>query len=203
MPRVINEVIMPNKTCIKCKIEKDVSKFTVRGKYADGSSNYRGECKLCTNKKWRDGYANPELKIKEKCREYASLNKAKISALQKEWKLTNKEKMKLYHKSYQENNKSKISAKKIEWNRNNQGKRAAARTKRRAVKLNATPSWADFEAINSIYSLSSFLTMTTFGNGYHVDHIIPLQGKNVCGLHVEGNLRVLRAEHNLSKSNNF
>ena len=68
-------------------------------------------------------------------------------------------------------------------------------TKRRAFKLKAVPQWANLEIIKEIYKKCK--------KGYHVDHIIPLQGKNVCGLHIPSNLRIVKATINLSKGNNF
>lgn len=58
----------------------------------------------------------------------------------------------------------------------------------------ATPKWANLEIISRIYACAE---------DYHVDHIIPLQGKHVCGLHVENNLQYLSVEENLRKSNKF
>ena len=66
-------------------------------------------------------------------------------------------------------------------------------SKRRAAKLNAVPKWADLEAIKKVYEECP--------EGCHVDHEIPLQGINVCGLHVEYNLQYLTIAENLSKSN--
>lgn len=61
--------------------------------------------------------------------------------------------------------------------------------------IRRTPKWADLEAIKEYYKNCK--------EGYHVDHIIPLQGKLVSGLHVENNLQYLTAYDNLSKGNKF
>lgn len=71
------------------------------------------------------------------------------------------------------------------------GREKSAR--RRANLLNATPPWADMDKIKEIY--------LNCPDGYHVDHIYPLNGKNSCGLHVEYNLQYLTVEENLKKSN--
>ena len=65
--------------------------------------------------------------------------------------------------------------------------------KRRAMKLRATPTWANLDDINKIYM--------SCPKGFHVDHIIPLQHKSVCGLHIPENLRIVSASYNLRKNN--
>lgn len=78
--------------------------------------------------------------------------------------------------------------------------RLARTAKRRADKLNATPKWSNLEAIRRIYKEAKELCKKT-GEEYHVDHIIPLKSKIVCGLHVPENLRIISAFDNLSKGN--
>lgn len=74
--------------------------------------------------------------------------------------------------------------------------------KRRVKLALATPSWRDKEAIDAIYQKRAEISEQK-GELYHVDHIIPIQGDFVCGLHVENNLQVIPAKENLSKSNKF
>jgi hypothetical protein len=90
-----------------------------------------------------------------------------------------------------------------DYRKNNPEKFLALVNKRRATKLNATPEWltsADFAEIEELYLCARMFKLYT-GEDYHVDHIVPLQGKNVCGLHVPWNLQVIPAKENLSKSN--
>lgn len=72
------------------------------------------------------------------------------------------------------------------------------------IKL-ATPKWLTqemLEEIKLIYKERENLSIST-GIEYHVDHVVPLQGENVCGLHVPWNLQVITAEENLRKSNKY
>jgi hypothetical protein len=96
----------------------------------------------------------------------------------KEHYLDNLEHYKKYGKQYRKLNLNKCRA----WN-----------AKYKAKKLKATPKFANLQKIKEIYMNCPV--------GYHVDHIIPLQGKNVCGLHVEWNLQYLTPTDNLKKSN--
>lgn len=74
--------------------------------------------------------------------------------------------------------------------------------RRRAIRIKACPVWANLTEIRRIYQRAAELTRAT-GIKHHVDHIVPLQGRNVCGLHVEQNLQVLSAKENLEKAFKF
>ena len=106
------------------------------------------------------------------------IKKKKISDKKYYLNPINKEKQRLYRKKYYSTKEGKA-------------KMNAKTNKRRAAKLNAIVGWTNLEAIKEIYK--------NCPKGYHVDHIVPLQGKNVCGLHVENNLQYLPASENISK----
>lgn len=85
---------------------------------------------------------------------------------------------------------------------NNRDSRNYYESLRRASKLRRTPTWADKKKIREIYKSCSELTKAS-GIEYHVDHIIPLRGETVSGLHVEYNLQILPKYLNLMKSNSY
>ena len=111
-------------------------------------------------------------------------NKTKL----KKWHDNNPTKKKLYDKNWYLKNLDKVNAK---------------TAKRRSTKLNATPPWLTDEhkkEITRIYKNCLEISKQT-GVQHHVDHIVPLKGKEVCGLHVPWNLQILTATENLSKNN--
>lgn len=183
------------KICTKCGIEKSKSEFHKSNKTKDGIIT---QCKPCKNqiiRKWdkynqdkkRKSSLNQYYKYHEqkkaKAREYKTNNPEKIKSKMKEWRIANKE----YIKQYYEDNKAWFKT----WN-----------SKRRAQLINATVPWADLEKIKAIYEEAIRLTKET-GIVHHVDHIIPLNSKYVCGLHVEYNLQILIGHENLTKGNKF
>ena len=114
---------------------------------------------------------------------------------QKEFYLKNKDKIKERDKLYRLNNKDKVRKTKRLSRLKNPSLIKYHCAKRRAMKLKATPKFADLNKIKEIYKKCP--------KGYHVDHIVPLINKNVCGLHVEWNLQYLTPSANISKSNKF
>ena len=82
-----------------------------------------------------------------------------------------------------------------EWRKNNPGHRNALSRSYMLTKIKRTPAWANNKAIVEFYKACP--------KGYHVDHIVPLRGKQVSGLHVENNLQYLPAMENLRKANRY
>jgi len=72
--------------------------------------------------------------------------------------------------------------------------------KRRALQLLATTPWGQ-ENVLSFYEKAKDLEAENPGIKYHVDHIVPLVGKNVCGLHNHFNLQILTEIENKRKGN--
>jgi len=101
-----------------------------------------------------------------------------------------------------------------DWNKLNKDKRDAYRLRRvdyynhlnslyQASKRRAAPTWLTEEQklhISSVYAHARDCGVVS-GESYHVDHIIPLRGSTVCGLHVPWNLQVLPSDLNMSKGN--
>lgn len=102
-----------------------------------------------------------------------------------------------YLQKYRATEKGKITNRKgySSWRIDNLEQKAFKEATRRSNKLKRTPKWSNLEAIEKFYQ--------SCPKGYHVDHIIPLQGKNISGLHVLENLQYLPALDNLKKGNKY
>lgn len=114
--------------------------------------------------------------------------------------LANREKMIARAIKWREQNKDKYKSNQAAWRKRVSTKRCFEAVKRRAVSRKATPAWANQFFISEAYDLARLRTKM-LGYKWHVDHIIPLKSKIVCGLHVENNLRVISEKLNLSKGN--
>ena len=124
-----------------------------------------------------------------------------ISLLAATWQTQNKERAAINKQRYNENNRQRVAATNRRIRQSNPSAQRAYLAKKRAAKLVRTASWADKNAMSMWYQVATVLSRG--GVKFHVDHIIPLQGKTVSGLHVENNMQVLPAYINISKHNRF
>jgi hypothetical protein len=164
---------MLKKLCRICNINKPTSEFYKQT--SRGALGVRGSCKVCDNLKKQ---------------QYRAVNKDRIVLLKKAEYERNKEHHLAQKQMYRQANKAKINA------------LVAARKK---VIKQRTPLWlTDFDKlkIQCFYSVASMLTREN-KEPWHVDHIVPLQGKLVNGFHTPNNLQVMRGLENISKKNKF
>lgn len=121
----------------------------------------------------------------------------------REWYYENKEKCLKTRKLYYKNNKKKCFKNVAKWRKYNNNRVNVWTANRRAKKLNATPKWLKklhIKQIQAIYDKAAEFKRLT-GLMLEVDHIIPLQGEFVSGLHVPWNLRIMTQSENAKKGN--
>ena len=168
-------------------------------------------------------YKDPSV-AKAKQREYYLKNKERLLEINKAWASANAGRVRLLKQARRaalseetkesENAKARIRYhQKKEWNANRKRvyKSAtkhltnASASKRRAALLQRIPIWqTEFDElkIKCIYSVAAMLSKVN-NEPWTVDHIIPLQGKIVSGLHVPSNLQLMRARENEAKRNKY
>jgi hypothetical protein len=164
-----------NKKCSKCLKIKPITEFyKAKGRKLDA----RSECKKCTNMSSRSWQLRHPDYNKNLCKARYLKNPEIFLACNKKWKLKNLEKVKEYSRKRK---------------KTHSGETNNVNARRRANKLNQTPTWANLVMIKQFY--------INCPKGYEVDHIVPLQGKNVSGFHVEYNLQYLTPKDNQKKGN--
>ena len=153
------------------------------------------------NKEWQ--LANAE-KLAEYQKQYREAKAKEIADKKREYYLSNRQRILEEKHKYHAKNRDVLLAKRQEYYNNpeNYAKFAVQREKRRLTQKQATPKWADINAMRRIYAECKRISQRT-GIKHHVDHIIPLHGKLVTGLHVQDNLRIVTASENHRKYNHL
>ena len=126
-------------------------------------------------------------------RAYYQANKDRINEASRQWALANSDKVLAAKARRLRDTPAKVRGAIAAWKRRNPARVRALNAKRELAVEQRIPPWANLGAIRQIYEGCP--------PGYHVDHAIPLHGRTVSGLHVEGNLQYLLALDNLKKGN--
>lgn len=152
------------------------------------------------SQKWRD--ANPEKSVESNRVWYANNRKKKLDA-DKARRETNLQKFLERERASYLRNRATVLAKNARWRKDNPERIAALASARRSAKAERTPPWLSEEQHEEIleYFIEAARLSDATGIDHHVDHIVPLRGKSVCGLHVPWNMQVLTATENLKKNN--
>lgn len=181
------------KNCVKCSETKSIERFHKNSRSKDGHSTV---CASCHNSRNRTSYLTPTIQKQKK--EYRAANAARSAINSAQYREDNAEALYLKRRANVERKKAMDR----EYSKNNPAKIVAKAARRRAMKLQATPSWASKAYIDIFYEMAKDEELRT-GRKVHVDHIVPLNSDIVCGLHCEDNLQLLFQEDNGAKSNIF
>ena len=178
------------KVCTKCKETKFFDMFCKDKSTKDG---YHNQCKAC----FKAYYEDNKEKINERNSVYYHVNKERYHQLKKAYYEANKEMYAETGKAYREANKDKIKA----YYEANKDKTNEKSSRSRARKRNAIPKFlrncgVEKQRLRDTYKLSQLFSEAT-GIEHHVDHMWPLSKG---GPHWSGNLQILTATENISKS---
>ena len=201
------------KKCRTCNIHKEYDEFVKQSTCKDG---YANRCRLCKKEydrqyciknkekkrlQMKQRYVDNKERILEYQTEYRGKNKDMISKSSKLYRENNKESLRMSKQEYSDGHKKEKALYDKEYSKNNRGAINARLAKYKAAKKQATPTWLTKEhnvCMKEIYKAAQDLR---WEDEMHVDHIIPLRGKTVSGLHVPWNLQIITASENMSKSN--
>lgn len=157
-------------------------------------------CKHCDKSKHLEEFYNDSRYVDGKfpwckpCKlEYARTNK-----VSQKWAKRNTQQAKLIKDRYVVNNKDRVRASKRKWSKANKAQELAKCRKYQADKIQRIPKWITKDELRQIIWF-----YVNCPEGYHVDHIVPLRGKNISGLHCLANLQYLPAHENYTKSNKY
>lgn len=148
-----------------------------------------GKCDVC-HRLYHDKYI----------KHWQRKNKEKVNHATRKWRRDNPDQAHKTNKEYYSSVKEIKSEKNKRWRALNVDRLRRYNSVRRAQIKQAMPLWADLSKIQDKYTQAVQMSNRT-GILYHVDHIIPLGGELVCGLHCEDNLQVIPASENLAKGN--
>lgn len=157
--------------------------------------------------------SNNAARLKEYKDTWYQRNKPRVLKLQNERRFLKRDEISRKNAQYRALNPVKIKATRDawraahpnasrDWHKKNSDKNAARVRAYKARMLCATPRWANKFFIDEAYHLAALRTKT-LGFKWHVDHIVPLKSKIVCGFHTEVNLRVIPGTENIRKGNRF
>jgi len=148
--------------------------------------------------------ANPD-KFRANSKKYRENHREEESVRSKNWRTKHPDRVKANNEKWQETNWVKYLGISSSWKRRNRGHTNAKTKERRLAQIQRTPKWLtdqDFADIKKFYDLAYELSQA-YGFPWHVDHIIPLKGKTVSGLHVVDNLQIMPGSENSRKGNRF
>lgn len=172
---------MTTKRCACCGDAKSPDQYGRDKTRPDGLNPY---CKACARAKSAAYFAANPHKVRATKMAYDRRNVERI----RQWRSVNADRLRAYWKAYGREYRQVFRAE------------TAAKTRRQqAARRRAIPNWFDADKVTAIYAEA--LRLRAMGQEVEVDHIFPISGRDVCGLHWHGNLQIIPTTENRSKGN--